>query len=106
MPRTRKPVTMLIVFIVLTLALTACAAGANTVAQTGPPPIAGFWPGAWHGLICPVTFVISLFNDDVGVYEVRNSGGWYDFGFLFGAMVVFSSGGHAGGMARSGSGRS
>lgn len=52
MTRTRTTVGLLLV---LALVLTACAAGPNMVAQTGPPPIAGFWPGIWHGLICPVT---------------------------------------------------
>jgi len=58
--------------------------------------VAGFWLGLWQGFISPITFVVSLFNDDVGIYEIHNNGGWYDFGFLFGAMVIFS------GMARSG----
>ena len=54
--------------------------------------------GLWQGFIAPVTFVISLFNDDVGVYEVRNTGGWYDFGFLLGLSMIFGGGG--GGAAR------
>jgi hypothetical protein len=45
-------------------------------------PLAGFWQGLWHGIISPVTFVVSLFNHDVGVYKVHNDGGWYNFGFL------------------------
>jgi hypothetical protein len=51
--------------------------------------IAGFFPGLWHGIISPVTFIISLFTDDVSVYEVRNSGNWYDFGFVLGAGILF-----------------
>jgi hypothetical protein len=74
------------------LALAACAAGPNDVASTGATHLAGFWPGLWHGIISPVTFVISLFNHDVGMYEVHNVGGWYDFGFLLGVMLVFSGG--------------
>jgi hypothetical protein len=54
---------------------------------------AGFWAGLWHGLICGVTFIISLFTDTVRMYEVNNTGGWYDFGFLFGAMIVLGQGG-------------
>jgi hypothetical protein len=46
---------------------------------------AGFWVGFWHGLIAPFTFVISLFNPDVRIYETHNNGGWYDLGFLLGA---------------------
>lgn len=70
------------------LLLGACAASGNESAatQAGQP---GFWPGLWHGLISPITFLLSLFRDDVGIYEVGNSGGWYDFGFMFGVSVVF-----------------
>jgi hypothetical protein len=58
---------------------------------------AGFWLGLWHGLITPVTFVISLFTDHVNIYEVHNNGNWYDFGYVLGLMTAF------GGAARSGS---
>jgi len=36
--------------------------------------VAGFWLGLWHGLIAPITFVISLFSDNVNFYEVHNNG--------------------------------
>jgi hypothetical protein len=72
------------------LALAACAAGPNDAASTGATHLAGVWPGLWHGIISPITFVISLFDHDVGMYEVHNVGGWYDFGFLLGVMLVFS----------------
>ena len=51
--------------------------------------VAGFWSGFWHGLIAPITFIVSLFKEDVGVYEVHNNGKWYTFGFLLGLMIVF-----------------
>ena len=51
--------------------------------------IAGFWLGLWHGLICPITLIISLFSDNVHFYEVYNSGGWYNFGFLLGVGSSF-----------------
>ena len=66
------------------LLLTACAPGANPEVSTGPDP-AGFFLGVWQGLILPVTFVVSLFNDDVSIYEVQNNGHLYDLGFLLGA---------------------
>ncbi|MEV4603379.1 hypothetical protein AB0K15_39050 [Amycolatopsis sp. NPDC049253] len=67
------------------LVLTSCAASANPDAGTASAP--GFWLGVWHGLICPITFLISLFNDDVGIYEVNNNGHLYDFGFVFGIVL-------------------
>jgi hypothetical protein len=51
--------------------------------------VAGFWLGLWHGLIAPFAFVISLFKDDIGIYEAHNNGRWYNFGFIFGLMIVF-----------------
>jgi hypothetical protein len=55
------------------LVLAACAPGANdlTASDAGEP--AGFWLGLWHGIITPVTFVISLFNDSVNVYGVHTT---------------------------------
>jgi hypothetical protein len=81
------------------LALTACAPGANDVAGGGQE-LAGFWLGLWHGVITPVTFVVSLFNDNVNIYEVHNNRNWYNFGFVLGLSVVFGSGSRASAPAR------
>lgn len=62
----------------------ACAPG-NTKFEEKP---AGFWAGLWHGLICFITFIISLFTNNVAMYEVNNTGGWYNFGFLIGAAIA------------------
>jgi hypothetical protein len=48
--------------------------------------VAGFWRGLWHGLIAPITFVISLFTHNIGVYEIHNNGSWYNFGFVLGIL--------------------
>ena len=84
--------------LIAALVLTACAAGSNTVTDVpaADGDVAGFWLGLWHGIIAPITFVISLFSDTVGVYEVHNNGGWYDFGFLFGASMALGGGAGAG----------
>ncbi len=44
----------------------------------------GFLFGLLHGFLAPLTFLISLVSDNVAMYAVNNSGGWYDFGFLLG----------------------
>lgn len=54
---------------------------------TGTPY--GFLFGLWHGIIAPVSFVASLFFDDIAMYAVNNNGGWYDFGFVIGAGILF-----------------
>jgi hypothetical protein len=77
------------------LLLGACAAGVNPEVGVPAPDggVAGFWLGLWHGIIAPVTFVISLFTDNVSLYEIHNSGNWYDFGFVLGAGILFGGGG-------------
>lgn len=74
---------------VLVLLLAACSAGANpeTGIAAADGDVAGFWMGLWHGLIAPITFLISLFKDTVNVYDVHNNGNWYDFGFMFGLSI-------------------
>jgi len=86
---------MAIVVILLLLGLTSCAPGPNLqegVAAQGID-LAGFWLGLWHGIIAPITFVISLFSDTVNVYEIHNNGNWYNFGFVLGAGVLLGGGG-------------
>jgi hypothetical protein len=72
-------------------------AGANPSVDTPDDKgrIAGFWLGLWHGTIAPVTFVISLFSDQVHVYEVHNNGKAYLAGFLMGVTGLWG-GSHAG----------
>ena len=59
------------------LLLAGCAAGPNTLVGSADDEglLAGFWLGIWHGVIAPVTFVISLFSERVHLYEVHNNGG-------------------------------
>ncbi len=87
----------LAIVVLTVLALAGCAAGPNP-AEDAPIPdetLDGFWSGLWHGFIAPITFIISLFSDNVNIYEVHNNGGWYNFGFLFGASIIFGGGTHA-----------
>jgi hypothetical protein len=82
----------------IALLLASCAAGPNsfTDVPNAEGDVAGFWMGLWQGFASPLMFVISLFSDRIDVYEVHNSGGWYNFGFLAGASIIFGgSGGSA-----------
>jgi len=69
--------------VVLAVIAAGCAAGDPRFTEAEP---AGFLHGFWHGLIMVITFLISLFSDTTVIYEVNNSGGWYDFGFVLGAL--------------------
>ena len=79
------------------LILAGCVAGPNEMTNSPDEEgkVAGFWQGLWHGIIAPITFIISLFSDTVNVYEVHNNGGWYTFGFLLGLGVLTGGGGRA-----------
>ncbi|MEI2731030.1 MAG: hypothetical protein V9G08_03315 [Dermatophilaceae bacterium] len=85
--------------LLLTASLAACAASGNP-GSTADGSAAGFWLGLWQGFIAPIAFLVSLFNHSVGIYEVHNSGAWYDVGYLIGISAFFS-GGPAGARRRS-----
>jgi len=88
------------ILVFVLIVLTGCAAGPNEQANTPDEDghVAGFWLGLWHGIIAPITFIISLFKDNVSMYEIHNNGGWYNFGFLLGLTAIW--GGGSGGAAR------
>ena len=71
--------------------LASCAAGDIQFTSESP---AGFWFGLWHGVISFISLIIHLFNDSVSVYELNNTGGWYDFGFLLGVICIWGGGSH------------
>lgn len=97
--RSGRGVRLVVGAAVILVLLTACAASPNEAANQANE--AGFWLGLWHGFIAPIAFIVSLFNDAVGIYEVDNKGGWYDFGFLVGVSIFFSGGGAGAGGSRS-----
>jgi hypothetical protein len=104
-----KKLLILALPIVLLITLVGCAPGTEVdvnVPETtiqlntpGPNPelnkaaengrVASVLQGLWHGLIAPVTLVISFFNENVQMYEVHNDGKEYNVGFLLGVAVVF-----------------
>lgn len=94
---TRNRFGALLLLLAALAVLSACAA--HGVPTATGPDVPGFWQGLWHGVISPVTFVISLFNDQVGVYAAPNTGNWYDAGFMLGISSVFSSSARSGAIA-------
>jgi hypothetical protein len=79
-------IASLVALIAVVAALVGCAAGTGRFTYSEQ---AGFWAGLWHGAICVVTFVISLFSSNVKMYETVNRGPLYDLGFLLGALIVW-----------------
>jgi len=77
------------------LAAAGCTPGPNQAANSPDDAgkTAGFLKGLWHGFIVLFTFIWSLFSDKVHIYEVHNTGGWYNLGYLLGVMAFFGGGG-------------
>ena len=76
----------LALILVAALALAACVAieAPSAINPDGP----GFLEGVWHGFIFPVSFILSLFTDNIAVYSVPNNGHWYDFGYFVGICFL------------------
>ena len=89
-----KIVCILGLLFILMFVISNCAPGPNDLEKTPSKEgkIAGFWKGVWHGLIAPITFIISIFTKSVRFYEVHNSGFLYNFGFVLGAGLFLSGG--------------
>ena len=101
---------LLISVSILLVMMAGCAPGSslqvNTPSTTlqlsapGPNPlvnqpdltgrVARAGAGLWHGIIAPVTLIISFFNSDVQMYEVHNAGSEYNVGFLLGMALVIA----------------
>ncbi|MDQ2692057.1 MAG: hypothetical protein M3Y68_08515 [Chloroflexota bacterium] len=97
--------------VMLSMVLVACGPGSSVQVTTptttmqlrapGPNPmvnrpdgmglVARAGAGLWHGIIAPITLVISFFNSEVKMYEVHNAGSEYDFGFLLGVAIVMTA---------------
>lgn len=88
----RKKILLVVIIFCFALILSGCLPGDGSYTQDDT---AGFFWGIWHGWIAPVSLIIGLFRDGIRVYEVNNSGWWYDFGFYmaiisgFGGLSLF-----------------
>ncbi len=60
-------------------------------ARLGMPTVevvsVGFWQGLWQGLIVILSFITSLFDHSITIYQVGNNGGWYNLGYLIGISI-------------------
>jgi len=67
------------------------APGPNSLVNTADAHgrAAGILLGLWHGIISPITLVLSYINSNMQMYEVHNDGSPYNLGFLFGVAILF-----------------
>ena len=84
----KKKLLVLVTLCLCVLLCTSCAEVTN-VQQCLPGDPYGFWGGLWHGLIAPISFIGSLFSDNIAVWAVNNNGAWYSLGFLIGIGGLF-----------------
>lgn len=82
----------LIVLAIIVLGFFGCASNSGVqITISEYTHVYGFFGGLWHGIIVPVTWIGSLFSDNIAIYAVSNNGNWYDFGFALGVgQVIFS----------------
>ena len=71
---------------ILALWITGCVPGDGTYSVDDP---AGFFWGVWHGWIAPISLIWGFFNSGIRIYEVYNTGWWYDFGFYMAIISGF-----------------
>ncbi len=71
-----------IFLVLIVLGLFGCAT--QPVPDAFDPP--GFWTGMVHGFLIFFSMIGSYFSD-IRIYAFPNSGGFYDLGYLLGAMI-------------------
>ena len=81
-----KPYSLLLMIVFLALSIVGCFPGDPSNTKEAP---AGFFMGIWHGWIAPVSLIVGLFKENVRIYEVNNTGWWYDFGYYIAIIAGF-----------------
>lgn len=82
----KKTVLIIILVLLAGLILSGCIPGDGRNTEGNP---AGFFWAIWHGWIAPVSLIISIFNDSISIYEVNNTGFFYDLGYYMAIISGF-----------------
>ena len=81
-----KKLGLALLLVAVALSLSSCLPGDGKNTAASP---AGFWSGIWHGWVAPVSLIAGLFKKGVRIYEVNNTGWWYDAGFYIAIIAGF-----------------
>ncbi len=81
-----KPLPIIIPALTLAFVAGGCFPGGGSWSPFEP---AGFFSGVWHGWIAPLSLIVSMFSDEVRIYEPFNTGWWYDAGFYIAIISGF-----------------
>jgi hypothetical protein len=84
----RNKLFLFTIFAFALLLISGCADSVTFAEASNTEPV-GFWYGLWHGIIAPIAWLVSLFDESTAIYAIYNNGGWYDFGFVLGAGILF-----------------
>lgn len=82
----KKIFAIFILSVSVLILLTGCIPGDGSYTSDNP---AGFFWGIWHGWIAPISLIIGVFKDNIGIYETMNTGWFYDFGFYIAIISGF-----------------
>lgn len=82
----KKKWLLMILLLIIMMTMTGCLPGNPKYSLIQP---AGFLSGIWHGWLAPLTLFLSLFMDNIHMYEVHNSGFFYDLGFYMAIISGF-----------------
>ncbi len=88
----KKLIFLFALSLLFLVTMTGCIPGDGAYSPEKP---AGFFWGIWHGWVAPISLIIGLFDKNIRIYEVANTGWWYDFGFYmaiisgFGGLSLF-----------------
>lgn len=85
--KNKKSLVLSLFLILVLVSLAGCLPGDKTHEQKP----AGFLWGVWHGWVAPMSLIVGLFKKNIRVYEVINTGWWYDFGFYIAIISGFGS---------------
>ncbi len=82
----------ILLFTVIVLIATSCLEVVNVDECVADTHIYGFWSGFWHGYIIIFNFFGNiLFDDNITIYAIHNTGTGYNFGYLIGLGSLSSS---------------
>ncbi len=80
-----KKTLLIVCMLVFAIALTGCLPNDGTYIINK----AGFFWGVWHGWMAPLSLILGFFNHTTRIYEVSNTGWFYDLGFYMAVISGF-----------------
>ena len=81
-----KNIGIYLILILSILVITSCMPGDGS---SSLDDTAGFFTGIWHGWIAPISLIFGFFNSSIRIYEIINTGWWYDFGYYMAIISGF-----------------